>query len=1626
MELLGTDKEPFLSIAYGGKQSLNNAIKAVASFANHIEEQLFYEFVTNADDANADVSIFYINKNYLIVLNNGEPFYTDRDGDIRNRKGQLYNFLTKNKSDKVDDPSMIGEHGQGSKLLYPLLASKSSRKDQLVDTIKNGLKGPYLFSWHNDVQLQNLLLLKNNWTFTNPEDETGGMLVAKILYTYYPISPGIDERLFSFEELSNAVNAFDELVQPRRNMNILHRGTALVIPLGEGQYEAITNEDNLEKVYSGIGGFISLANNDKNRSLKHILIFGKGIEPSPAKTMSVDFQLENDNTDYHHTFAFNPTFAGNGQVNLFHQHMPIREAKYGLGFVIDSPQFETDDSRQRVTNLTNTTQQLNVSFQKLFEKIQPLRSSNKDLFTHIYNSLIASQVPEGDDFDFIRTSFYEAIEPFLKKNVQTVNGTYADIENVRYSADDLAWIPLDKIGLSYHWINADIMSKYDYFGIEGINEISYAELLLNANQVNLSKWIKSLDNPTYAKLHKINLTLFDDERIRHLNIFMSNKGYLYSYNDILDPSNSIIVFHDQKIVKYLNACTQLEFISQSMLLDENDDANYWIELMVNKIKSNEDLFAKSTSTQEYACAILSEAYTNKIANYTTIPNIKLLTNRDNKRVSFSELFLTRPVDTSLYDKFTIKGCTPSSIMVEWCANTPLKQWLWTKNNMAALISAVPDWKMYTVKYLKDIKSVYTAQLSGSTIPEKNQIALYLDDEGVPTETVKYRLNNGDKLTATEYEHIRSVFNNENIISPKFASLLNSAPFGLNKLTVSDLHSEEACIDDTTLSAFFKMENGNLLSTQGYHIEKCGNEWKMSKLKPNERNYIGTTATASDIDAKLEEKGFYRIHNELLKHIGSDKLGNYKFTSNDELIKHAISSFSSNSFVLLSIIDDCNIDIKTEYFSKLGEIHINEPIPADSYEWKFINYGIKNASFRQNIFNALRCSGHRLPDVINSDIVVCNSQTYSVYDLDESVKIGNNTIENFLSFIPNRTAFKTAYYADTENQISAELLYTQLCNKGLSVEQMLFCIDYLMENVDVKPSTLTLNSAVATANLLDAIKSRNLIGFNQYYTIPNFDISKHIFADDKYLNSDEFPPLSLREWCKLNPDGVSLFDGAITESDSRIQIRRAFLDARPYSGTYDIGLDHQLSTLTWITDQNKEIVDGSEQYKIVQSILERPQKFEGKKYLLRYIKCNEINGKISAVYKLSELNSDYYFVYSREGSDFSKQLAKSQRLQQLIQGKYVYQCDNSKIARKLNLNNDRRWEITTNTKEDGAFTEWNNITYKEWVRKDKIRILLSTNDIAINFAITCDGKEVFSESIKNADIGYSANSFIVIKYPNPSNLSVLKTIEQHLKDSGKEHSLGWFQKPFIELQGMFLDQLENIEHIAQERGFEVSDFIKSYSPASTNEEDNILSSLSSDHKKLLAENIDNIVTLCNALTKEELEDITKNIDLIRKRLLDEKEEESAVRKIIGYIGELIFEQYLRDHLNVSYEFSADNRVGEYDFKYNVNDRWVYVDVKTNLYSLKDGNAPFYIHKTQNAFMRSHPNAEYHIVRISLKDLALEEDYYKLRDYKDQDPRTNMELKSKCQSIAKKYWLHAQKEEFVNNSPEYAIRIERFDY
>ena len=154
LELLGSNKELLLQKIYGQDPSPNqvkSVISDAASFASNAEEQLFYEFVQNAYDASADSLLFYANEKYLIVLNNGEPFYTDFDifNSMTIRDGQLYNFLAKGKSLKRNDTSKLGKYGQGSKLLYTLLTDDNKNEDNetlLIKSLYEEKKGPYLIS----------------------------------------------------------------------------------------------------------------------------------------------------------------------------------------------------------------------------------------------------------------------------------------------------------------------------------------------------------------------------------------------------------------------------------------------------------------------------------------------------------------------------------------------------------------------------------------------------------------------------------------------------------------------------------------------------------------------------------------------------------------------------------------------------------------------------------------------------------------------------------------------------------------------------------------------------------------------------------------------------------------------------------------------------------------------------------------------------------------------------------------------------------------------------------------------------------------------------------------------------------------------------------------------------------------------------------------------------------------------------------------------------------------------------------------------------------------------------------------------------------------------------------------
>ena len=99
-EQIGVEGDKVFERRTGEIVSVSSHIMGLSSVAKDPEKQVFYELLQNAKDAKASNFEVFFNENYFLAINNGLPFYTD--DKTSKRKGQLKDFLSKNKSRKGD------------------------------------------------------------------------------------------------------------------------------------------------------------------------------------------------------------------------------------------------------------------------------------------------------------------------------------------------------------------------------------------------------------------------------------------------------------------------------------------------------------------------------------------------------------------------------------------------------------------------------------------------------------------------------------------------------------------------------------------------------------------------------------------------------------------------------------------------------------------------------------------------------------------------------------------------------------------------------------------------------------------------------------------------------------------------------------------------------------------------------------------------------------------------------------------------------------------------------------------------------------------------------------------------------------------------------------------------------------------------------------------------------------------------------------------------------------------------------------------------------------------------------------------------------------------------------------
>ena len=1659
LNLLGSNKELLLQKIYGQDPSpdqVKSVISDAASFASNAEEQLFYEFVQNAYDASADSLFFYANENYLIVLNNGEPFYTDFDifDTDTLRDGQLYNFLAKGKSLKRSDITKLGKYGQGSKLLYTLLTEVSESEENeelLIKTLYEEKKGPYLISWYDRRQLANLLQKQGVWTPAQGDDYKENILFAKILMSYYPIAPGTSEELFSTKEALDAIDAFDSLVDPRRNLNFLNRGTALIIPLGEGKYEKITSESNLERVKTRLGGFASITKDqerNEGKTVDHIYVMGEEVEQHEVQSVFVDFEVDGKPFFYH--FAFNPIFAEKNFVNLF-KGLPILETKLRLGFIIDSQKFDVDSSRQRISDKDKTKGQLIRAFKELVKDLREIKETNPTKFDYIYKSIAATKYLEGEDFKFIKEAFQEVFVPFFEEFVLTSTGEYERKENVRSFAEEYK-IPLKEIGISkYKWIDDNIKKDLHRHKVDA-EVIDFSTLLSDEDSTKLAAWIKSLSTHDYKDFNELCDSHKAESGVQDNKIFRSNKGTLYSYNELKSAAN--IYYPYEEGMKF----GECEHINE--ILSDVDLSSY-IANLFEKIKTNIDSFRKSDSAKDDAANLLawiatkSEFYVSRIRS-----EILLLQNWHDTYDSFENILSERPNDTMLFDNYCVKGYVPEAVKTNsWLLNPSKAKkscWQWLLSHWENL-KQDEEWGENAHKYIADVKKVYKAQgtdAQGNT--DKTELTLYLDEDGKPISQLRAVVNNVSKLSEEEYNYLGEKVTHLRLLPYEYHKELMEAPFRVDTVQSANIVNEALTADEKLLRIFIKITDEYL---RLYRTQENSGKYIITKTSSG-LNYIDSVP--SDLQSELLAANFYRIPDKVQEILQTEK-GKYKFASNETMLLRAIERLN-NPIKLFPFVKLANANVVASFFNYLKNINIDSKITKEDLKWQVIEFAVQRNTeeneYIDTVFGLIRHKDNELPESITQQYVKVGENEYDVYVLDEDYKKDNQTIDSFLKCLPSQKEvdyFKEHYYEGKEDEVSTQILFDELRNNYLTIEQLRFCIDYAIANNE-DCDDLEIKDDVKLTDALDMILKNNFVGFDKHFKMEDVDFDEQVYAKHEILLESEYLPDGLQKWIDNNPSSLFLFTQLTTSSNPYVAVRQALLDNEPYSDVSCFAdVEHRGEidyAINWAIEKKLTYAYLSERYKTMMAIIEKlPSDYTVMPFLRYTGNVAPLENEFETPKPLFTLEryqdgGSFLSWYSWAGSQFQDRLNGSKKLAKFIKDNVVYIYGDNELLFNHGFKKNPRWNVQTAV-DIKDFPEHDDPVYRIWKQSEEskgITIHISDKPIMINFNIMSSNASIFADKMHDSEFGYEPGKRVVIQQPNKDGLSLMKTIAKYIG------SMEFFKEPFIALQSLYVDRWELLQQggnggdnegngksnidltnssLTEEQAQEAINKISTETAENIDQVNNITKQLNGEELDKLNDVAEPIKELIEGLDKEDLERLAEKKDKILQMMDDlaeaeEEEKESQVRQTIGFIGELIYSHYLENKKLVKdkdFVHAALEGVGEYDFE--IKSEKMFVDVKTTLYSLKDGTAPFYLHRSQNVFMQKHPDSKYHIVRISLIDLNLKKSYEELRDTygKDANPLENPRLKKRCEDVAKRYWRGAKIEEFDALSPEYAIRIEQ---
>lgn len=526
----------FFNVFHAASPNIGDRLSTVLDMAQ--DSQAIYEFVQNAVDCDSTAFFMFYEDNHFIAINNGKPF------DLAGIRAIL-NFA---QSTKTRDEN-IGKFGVGFKLIHRMVGAGNGLQELTQD-----YTGPFLFSWSNKRQLDELLSansIEEVEADTNEKwDDSKTPWFFKILLTCVPILPNnLDTNLkdisysdrtdlFTNEEFlsfKDFLNNIWEQNQDKFAEEDLNQGSLFYLQLGSDKEKKLDEDFSYFK--KGIQYSLSfVANLMSKKGLQKI--YFKNEEPivkdnidvvleSPftIKTSADEFQevigslKENDKTRDiniilgYQKFENNLKYGELRQSPNFYKFFPMGKEVCGLNFIVHSNIFEIEASRREfVQKDKRNTFILEKLCDKLQDRLNDYQETKPETFNDIFLSILFSNEPNHQQWQWITTTLYKPLVEFISKNCPTnKEGEYQPSSTVVIKNTELTIDPFDFGIVNRFWFK---WSKKDFENIkttDGKKDTSYdkvvkhtwdiTNLIKEGNLNSIKGWYSKADAQTKNLFH---------------------------------------------------------------------------------------------------------------------------------------------------------------------------------------------------------------------------------------------------------------------------------------------------------------------------------------------------------------------------------------------------------------------------------------------------------------------------------------------------------------------------------------------------------------------------------------------------------------------------------------------------------------------------------------------------------------------------------------------------------------------------------------------------------------------------------------------------------------------------------------------------------------------------------------------------------------------------------------------------------------------------------------------------------------------------------------------------------------------------------------------------------------------